>query len=393
MRRTMTLLVLLVAVLAGCTGPTGDPSPSPSPSATATTPAMPTTSTPPAGRVAVVVSPEPELMAAAAEVGSRSIATGLPAGTDLRVVTADNRSFVRDLTSFFATEGYELVCVLGADAEATVREVARTAPSTRFCAAPARPGDLPPNVLAIDLRVEELGTSPGSRSAPTASGERPAWSPPRRPGHRSGWPAACRPAWPRRAWPGPTVRRVGPVRDAEVVADRVRALLDDGVDGLVSLTGALDTAVRDVVVDEPVTLPAPSPDPTDDLASSAPSPSPTPPDRFASLVAGPEVRSLDDGAEVPAPLLLVLETHLEEAVALAVTRHLDVWDATPATIGMSDGAFRVTVTDSAARPGRRRGRGGRRDAAARRRPHGAAGLTVAIVGALSGRPRSPEGVP
>ena len=347
MRRTMTLLVLLVAVLAGCTGPTGDPSPSPSPSATATTPAMPTTSTPPAGRVAVVVSPEPELMAAAAEVGSRSIATGLPAGTDLRVVTADNRSFVRDLTSFFATEGYELVCVLGADAEATVREVARTAPSTRFCAAPARPGDLPPNVLAIDLRVEELGyvagVALGADGVGGAAGlvtSPTTWAPQRvARGLQAGMAA--------QGVAGPTVRRVGPVRDAEVVADRVRALLDDGVDGLVSLTGALDTAVRDVVVDVPVTPPAPSPAPTDDLASSPPSPSPTPEDRFAGLVAGPEVRSLEDGAEVPAPLLLVLETHLEEAVALAVTRHLHVWDATPATIGMSDGAFRVTVTDSA----------------------------------------------
>ena len=144
---------------------------------------------------------------------------------------------------------------------------------------------------------------------------------------------------------GPTVRSVGPVRDEEAATTQVRALLDAGVRGIVSLTGALDAAVRDVVVDVPVTVPQATTDPAD---GTAPTPSPSPaPDRFAGLVAGPEARSLEDGAEVPAPLLLVLETHLEEAVALAVTRHLDGWSTEPASIGMSDGAFRVTVTDSA----------------------------------------------
>ena len=137
MRRTMTLLVLLVAVLGGCTGPTADPSPTPSP--TVTTPRTSTTTPPPTGRVAVVVSPEPELMAAAAEVGSRSIATGLPDGMELRVVTADDASFVRDLTAFFATEGYDLVCVLGADADA--RRAPRGAGvARRPASAPPRPG-------------------------------------------------------------------------------------------------------------------------------------------------------------------------------------------------------------------------------------------------------------
>lgn len=351
MRRTRTrlgwLAIGVVLGLVGCTGPSTDPSPTTSPTATSD-PTTPSTSpsTPSPGRVAVVVSPDPALQAAAAEIGSRSVGEDALDDTELRVVTADDRSFLVDLASFFATEGYELVCVVGSGAEAAVREVAADAPSTRFCAAPARAGDMPPNVLPIDLRVEELGYVAGVALAADGRLDGPAgmitsattWLPARMRGGLDAGLAAG-------GLPDADVRTAGPV-DEDGVVDAVTRLLDAGVGGILSLTGDLDAVVRDVVAEVPVTPPVPvSPPPDADLDSAAPTPTPTPTERFAALVAGPEARPLDeDGAEPVDQLLVVLEVYLEQALAVALDRHLGTWDTAPASVGLADDAFRVTVT-------------------------------------------------
>lgn len=355
MQRTRTrlgwLATVLVLVLAGCTGSSPDPSPTASPTSTdrPTTPSV-SPSAPPPGRVAVVVSPEPSVVAAAVEVGSRSVGAGRLDGTDLRVVTADDRSFLVDLASFFAAEGYELVCVVGDGAEAAVREVAPDAPSTRFCASPARGTDMPPNVLPINLRVEELGYVAGVALAADGGLDGPAglvtasttWLTGRvRGGLDAGLAAGGLQDTP--------VRTAGPV-DEDGVTDAVTRLLDAGVGGILSLTGDLDAAVRDVVAEAPVAPPAPPPPPPGsdlDTASPAPSPAPTPTERFAALVAGPEARPGDeDGAEPVEQLLVVLELHLERAVAVALDRHLGTWDTSPVSVGLAEGAIRVDVTGS-----------------------------------------------
>lgn len=351
MQRSMTLLVALALVPVGCTTDTPDPSPTSTPSTSSTSPGTPPTSPPP-GRVAVVVSPEPPLAAAAAEIGARSVASGLLEGTELRVVTADDPSFVADLTTFFATEGYDLVCAVGPGAERAVREVAVTSPSTRFCAAPARPQGMPDNVLAIDLRVEELGYVAGvALAADGLSGpaglvtSRATWAPERlQAGLVAGLGAGGAPA--------PGVQAIGPVGEAEGAAEQVVERLDAGVGGFLSLTGELDATVRDTLLEVPVTPPAPTtPGPTDAPTEPAapPSPSPSPTEvaeRLAGLAAGPEARPEEDGAELADLVLVLLELHLEEAVALAVERHVDGWDTAPASVGLADGAFRVDVGTS-----------------------------------------------
>lgn len=344
MHRAMTLLVVAALLVVGCTSATPGPDPSPSTGA-ATTPPVTPPSTPSPGRVAVVVAPEPALAAAAAEIGSRGVATRMPDDAELRVVTADDASFVPDLATFLATEGYDLVCVLGAGAEAAVREVAPSSPSTRFCAAPARPADdLPSNVLPIDLRVEQVGYVAGVALATDGAAgpvglvtSRTTWAPSRiRAGLAAGLQAA--------GVASPDVRVVGPLADDEAAEEQVAVLLEAGSDGVLSLTGALDAVVRDLLLATPVVEPpAPSPTATD-RSSPSPSPSPTATeDRTAGLVAGPEGRPAEDGAELPELLLAVLELHLEEAVALAVDRHLDEWSTEPASVGLADGAFRVDV--------------------------------------------------
>lgn len=349
MQRSMTLLVALAMVLVGCTTGTSDPSPTPAPSTSSTTPDATSTSPPP-GRVAVVVSPDPSLAAAAAEIGTRSLASGLLDGTELRVVTADDPSFLADLTTFFATEGYDLVCAIGAGAERAVREVAATSPSTRFCAAPARARGMPDNVLPIDVRVQELGYVAGvALAADGLSGSAGlvtspvTWAPGRLEAGLAAGLAAGGVA-------APSVQAVA-VTAADGAGAEVAGLLQAGVGGFLSLAGEFDAAVRDTLVEVPVTPPAPaSPGPTDAASDPAASPTPSPTEvgeRLAGLVAGPEARPEEGGAELADLVLVLLELHLEEAVSLAVGRHVDGWDTAPASVGLADGAFRVDAGSSA----------------------------------------------
>lgn len=352
MQRSLAALAGLVVLAAACTTTAPDATPSPTPTSASTSTSTPDLdpTTPAPGRVAVVIAPEPPLAAAAAEIGVRGAVARLLGDVELRVATADSDTFVADLAGFFTSEGYDLVCVVGAGAEAAVREVASTSPSTRFCAAPASPEGMPDNVLAIDLRVEELGYLAGvalaedGMSGPAGLLTSPAtWSPQRlEAGLVAGLAAG--------GVESPTVRAVGPIVDEEDMVDQVTALLEEGLEGILSFTGSLDATVVTVVDEVPVATPEPSPPPTEaatDAESTAtPSPEPTesePP--FAGLVAGPEARPTEDGASTSEQLLAILELHLEEAVALAVSRHVEGWDTTPASVGIADGVFRVDVGD------------------------------------------------
>lgn len=353
MRRRMTLLVVLLAVLTACTTSSPEPVPNGSPTATEpTSTAVPSPTSP--ARIAVVLSPDPALTAAAAEIGVRSIANTLRDEAELRVVTADDVSFVEDLATFFAAEGYDLVCLVGAGAERAARLVAPTAPATRFCVTPSSATDLPGNVLPIDVRVEELGYVAGAALAADGvvgpvgllSG-RTTFEPARmqaglQAGLASGGAADV------------TLQVVGPLRDEEATEEAVLDLLEVGADGVLSLAGALDAATRQVLVEQPITPPT---DDATDGATGDPTEEPeAPPDatatpteaepRFAALVGGPESRPEEDGAELPELLLLVLELHLEEAVAVAVDRHLGTWETAPASVGLADGAFRVDLGTS-----------------------------------------------
>lgn len=358
MQRSLAALVGLVLLISACTTSTPDTTPTPTPSppsaSSPTSSLDPATGTTEPGRVAVVIAPDPPLAAAAAEIGVRGAPSRLLGDAELRVATADSAEFVEDLTGFFTGEGYDLVCVIGAGAEAAVRNVASTSPSTRFCAAPASPEGMPDNVLPIDLRVEELGYLAGvalaadGLTSPAGLLVSKAWSPQRlEVGLAAGLAAG--------GVASPDVRAAGPLRDEEAMQEQVTALLEAGIGGVLSLAGALDATVVSVVEEVAVTEPEPSPSPTDEAAggptdgpttepaTEQPTESPPP---HAALVAGPEARPTEDGAPTAEQLLAILELHLEEAVALAVTRHVEGWDTTPASVGLAEGAFRVAIGDS-----------------------------------------------
>lgn len=364
MQRPLAALVGLALLLGACTTPRPDavptPTSSPTPSTSSTSTELdPTPSTAEPGRVAVVIAPDPPLAAAAAEIGVRGAASRLLGDAELRVATADSAPFVEDLTRFFTSEGYDLVCVVGSGAAAAVRNVAPSSPSTRFCAAPASGEGMSDNVLPIDLRVEELGYLAGTALAadgiasPAGLLVSPAWTPQRlEVGLTAGLAAG--------GVESPTVRVVGPIEDEEVMAAQTSSLLEAGVEGMFALTGSLDATVVSVIDEVPVTEPEPSPSPTATATSPAGTETPTtgatatetatvePTEsepRHAGLVAGPEARPTEDGAPTSDRLLAILELHLEEAVSLAVTRHLEGWDTTPASVGLAEGAFRVAIGD------------------------------------------------
>lgn len=335
MTRLGAVLVGLALALTACTGA---PTPTPTDSPTGTTPATSLDGDQP-GRVAVVVSPDLPAAAEAVEDGARSVVAGLLGDTELRVVTADDRGFVEDLLGFFTTEGYDLVCAVGPGAAEATRRVARTSPSTRFCAAPALPDGMPQNVLAIDVRMEEVGWVAGRALALddpagvvglATSGM--TWAPDRlQAGLAAGLQAG--------GVAEPAIASVAVTDDVDAVVEQVLSLLGEGVGAFVTLAGTVDAdvlATIDMVpVAEPTTDGTESPE--EDEGTESPSP------RFPSLVAGPEARPTNEDAVVSDQLLVVVELHLAEAIALAVGRHVGDWDTSPASLGFAEDVFRVVL--------------------------------------------------
>lgn len=335
MQRSLVLLVLAV-VLAACTTGASDPAPE----RPSTTPPMatPDQRVDPVGRVAVVLDPRLQARGEAVDADLQELDPEVAGGRTLRVEVAEDPSFVHDLAQFFANDGHELVCVLGPGAAGVVREVAARSPGTRFCAAPAgRDGDdFPDNVLAVDVRIEELaylaGVALGADHdvGPVAAlTGRASDTPAAR--VRSGLQAGLRAAGLRA--PELVVAPLPP--DPEAVTGQIRGLLDEGVRGLLGLVhGEL---VVEVATGTPVTTPVPTPAPTD------PGPSPTSPaPRYAGVVLrGP----LAGDGPLPPEVLAVVEVHLHEAVVVALRRHLEDWDPSATSIGVAEGAIVAVPND------------------------------------------------
>jgi hypothetical protein len=153
-RELSVLLVILVAVL-GCTGddpaPEPDPEPEPVPEATG-----------PSGlRVGVVLPPADT--AAADEVdldrlNLQALADDLDEVAELRAVVPDSAAFVDDLAGLLAEEGYGLVCVLGDGGQQVVLDLAERHGGVEVCAVPGDPElEVEDNVLLAELEVEQLG--------------------------------------------------------------------------------------------------------------------------------------------------------------------------------------------------------------------------------------------
>lgn len=332
------VVVVLAALLVACTAGGSDPGPD---QATTTPPMVtPTERVDPVGRVAVVVDPRLGEWAAPVRDGLANLDPDVAGGRTLRVEVAEDPAFVADLTGFFAAEGHELVCVLGPDAGRVVRDAAPRAPGTRFCAAPveAEAGDLPDNVVPVDVRFEELGYLAGVAlgadldRGPVAALTAPSGAVPT-PRLRAGLRAGLLSADVR----APQVVMAALPEDPGQVAPRVRSLLRDGTRGLFGL--AATDAVTEVATSADVAAPASTRSP----ATGAPAPRRR---RAALVLAGP----VPDERDLPRQVLAVLDVNLHEAVLVALRRHLEGWDPTPATIGVADGTIVVVPNPRARSP-------------------------------------------
>lgn len=337
--------IAVAAVLASCTTPSDDLPPDPEPTPTVTPTAIPTVTAAPA-RVGVVLDPRPELVAAAAEVGVRGMARSREEFAEVRVVRADSATFLTDLVAFFTTEGYDLVCVAGDGAASAVTEVAVTSPGTRYCAVPAS-GQTPANVLPIDVRIEELGYLAGVALAtdldagPVGLITSPTVIAPAR--FEAGIAAGIAEV----GLPDGRIVRLPPVRTQDDIERVVARLAGQRATGVVSLAGDLDGAVMEALDEFAPPLPepteAPTDGPTDPSEPATPTPTEPDPPRTVSLVGGPGLRPIEDGAALDDQVLLVLDIHLEAGVEVALDRLAGRWDVTATRIGMAEQALRALV--------------------------------------------------
>lgn len=172
-RRAAGAVLAALLLLPACRSVPPGPAPSPSPTATATAAPSPVSGL----RMAVVIPPV-SLRTAAETAAMREDLDDLRRrfGGDiasLRIVQPDSPAFTVDVTDLVADRGADLVCVVGPGSGAAVMAVAGRYPATEFCATPATadPADIPPNVLVIDVRVEEVAFLAGVAAHLAARGE------------------------------------------------------------------------------------------------------------------------------------------------------------------------------------------------------------------------------
>lgn len=79
----------------------------------------------------------------------------------LRTVVPDDPTFAADVGYALALDGYDLVCLLGAQPVAAVADLADRFPTTRFCALGDDRDGRPQNLDLIDLAHEQLGHALG----------------------------------------------------------------------------------------------------------------------------------------------------------------------------------------------------------------------------------------
>jgi basic membrane lipoprotein Med (substrate-binding protein (PBP1-ABC) superfamily) len=170
-RRPWTALLGLVLAVASCTSPGEQPVPSPTPAQPppANTPAM-------GVRVGFVLPPAASdddeqriQLAASVQLVDSLREEGI---SEIRALPADGPEFVSDLAALLADRRTDLICVLGSDAQRVLLPLATRHPQLRFCAVPAGSAEPPGNLIAVEVRFEELGHVVGLAAA-TAAGEGP----------------------------------------------------------------------------------------------------------------------------------------------------------------------------------------------------------------------------
>lgn len=181
-------VLVLVVLMAGCTSDDAGPqTPEPAVPEPSASPASPM-----GASVAVVLPSDAEMdvrARAAVEEQVARLGAGDEGIREVRVLPADGPDFVADLAELMAERGSDLVCVVGADADTVVTQLARRYADVRFCALEAgfggeaadpddidvddesEPVDEDDPVARVVLRAEELGHLIGVTARIAADGE------------------------------------------------------------------------------------------------------------------------------------------------------------------------------------------------------------------------------
>jgi hypothetical protein len=174
MRVTRQIAVAVLALALGllaCTGPeSGVAEPAPAPPEDTATEAAPLSVS-----VGVVLPPRVGLDSDATDRLEDDLARLAELfGPDLRsvqVMTPPTADLASDLASVLTDRGTQLVCVIGPGALDTVLAEVELHPELRYCAAPVTDGtSLPEQVVGRDVRVEELGRVVGTVAATVGTG-------------------------------------------------------------------------------------------------------------------------------------------------------------------------------------------------------------------------------
>jgi hypothetical protein len=154
-RRELSVLLVILLALIGCTG--GEPPPEPEPDPEP----VPETTGPSGLRVGIVLPPADTAPADEIDLDRLSLqalADDLEEVAELRAVVPDSAAFVGDVAGLLADEGYGLVCVLGDGGQQVVLDLAVRHSGVEVCAVPGDPElDVGDNVLLAELEVEQLG--------------------------------------------------------------------------------------------------------------------------------------------------------------------------------------------------------------------------------------------
>lgn len=251
-RSPLVGLLTSIAIVAACTQqPPTTPTPSPTPTVEATV-------TEPVGaRVAVVlpVAGDQPLTAEAVRAGLDRIRAEAPEGLgELRAVQPDGPGFTADVVRLLATDGYDLVCVVGSGALDAVLAAARDLPEIRFCAFPAYAEQVPENLLLVDARFEQTAYLAGIGAAQLlvpSGGPEEAEPTPLRPGFVAG-PGAAVTGDQQRAFETGLQAALGqrvdpvvavPAVDAEVGQDLAASVFSGGAPVVFSVAGEADEGV------------------------------------------------------------------------------------------------------------------------------------------------------
>lgn len=356
-RIAVLALVVLTSLLAGACTSDG-PGPRPQPSASPTPAPSPTPGPVSGPRIAVVLPPpevvgaeEIDVLRTEVESVGREFAEQID---EWRIVRPDGRRFVEDVVVLLADEGFDLVCTLGPGSGAAARAVAALDPRTRFCAAPAAPGELPTNLLEVDYRVEELAFLAGVAAAVRTDGDAPVGliageTPYRSAEQRIAFFRGVRSVTP----DAPEPLLAFPASDAERADELAAGLLDAGARVLLTIAGAADEGVLDAVAAaaEAEQQAADGVGTAEPPAGASPTPAPSPDPRRPPVVIGASATLLPaaDGADEevePGRSVHVLATtrmHLTVGLRIAVQRLLEGWVATPVSLGMADKALSFEV--------------------------------------------------